>query len=184
MTKMGAVGAVLLLSLAGCTLIQSGAPQVEPQVKAPLECPVVLQERAEPAFLPNSEANALLGFRRVQCARPKEERDSLVQGYLEQSSRHAVMRALMLATCAPDQTPGLLANALVKARDMEPHSKDVAALLDLLAAQAESYSLLERRLNATQEKLDEMIQGIRAIEAEMGENSNGMEAPGQRGAQP
>lgn len=184
MTRTGAVG-VLLLSLVGCTLLQRDNREIQPQVKAPLECPVVLRERPEPAFSPQSEASELLGFRRIQCARPKEERDVLVQGYLEQSSKRAVLRALMLATCAPDQTPGLLANALVKARDMEPHSKDVAALLDLLAAQAESYSLLERRLNATQEKLDNMIQGIRAIEAEMGETSNGMEASGRReGAQP
>lgn len=176
MTRMGAVGA--LLSLTGCAWLHSGNPESHPaQVNAPLECPVVLQERSEPTFVPRSEAQALLGYRRVQCARPKEERDALLQGYLEQSSKQAVMRTLMLASCAPDQTPGLLANALVKARNMEPHPEDVAALLDLLAAQAESYALLERRLNSTQKKLDDMIQGIRAIEAEMGETSNGMEAP-------
>ncbi|WP_347330390.1 hypothetical protein [Marinimicrobium locisalis] len=184
MTRMGTLG-VLLLSLVGCTLIQNDRQSQAPsEVNSPLDCPVVLQRRSEPKVEPANTANALLGFRRVQCARPKEERDALIQDYLEQSSRQAVMRTLMLASCAPDQTPGLLANALVQARDMEPHAKDVAALLDLLAAQAESYALLERRLHSTQKKLDDMIQGIRAIEAEMGEASDGADTSGQRGAQP
>lgn len=184
MTRMGTLG-VLLLTLAGCTLIQKDQePQVPREIKGPSACPVVLQRRSEPKVEPANTANALLGFRRVQCARPKEERDALIQDYLEQSSRQAVMRTLMLASCAPDQTPGLLANALVQAREMEPHSKNVAALLDLLAAQAESYALLERRLHSTQKKLDDMIRGIRAIEAEMGEASEGAETSGQRGVAP
>ncbi|WP_027328479.1 hypothetical protein [Marinimicrobium agarilyticum] len=177
MIRKGAIG-VLSGFLMSCALMQNGTLEPQPQVKGAPECPVVLQARPEPAFVPQGEAIALLEFRRVQCARPESERDSMVQSYLERSSRQAVMRTLMLATCAPDQTPGLLANSLVKARDMEPHSADIAALLDLLAAQAESYGLLERRLNATRKKLDDMIQGIRAIEAEMGEASVG------EGAQP
>lgn len=184
MTRMGTLG-VLLLTLVGCTLMQKNQESPTPaEIKGPLACPVVLQRRSEPKVEPANTANALLGFRRVQCARPKEERDALIQDYLEQSSRQAVMRTLMLASCAPDQTPGLLANALVQAREMEPHSKNVAALLDLLAAQAESYALLERRLNSTQEKLDDMIRGIRAIEAEMGEAPDGAETSGQRGPEP
>lgn len=177
MIRMGAVG-VLSVFLISCTLIQRDIPKPQSRENAALDCPVVLQKRSEPAFVPEGEAVALLEFRRAQCARPEAERDSMVQVYLSQSSRQAVMRTLMLATCAPDQTPGLLVNTLLKARDMEPHSADTAALLDLLAAQADSYGLLERRLNATRKKLDDMIQGIRAIEAEMGEASLG------EGAQP
>ncbi len=46
------------------------------------------------------------------------------------------------------------------------------AFLELLAAEAKSYALLERRLKNTQKKLDDMIDGIRAIEAEMGESTD------------
>lgn len=183
MIRMGALGLVSVL-LMSCAAMQRGPLEPQSQAKGALECPVVLQTRPEPAFVPQSEAIALLEFRRAQCARPENERDSVVQGYLEQSSRQAVMRTLMLATCAPDQTPGLLANTLAKARDMEPHPADMAALLDLLAAEAESYGLLERRLNATRKKLDDMIQGIRAIEAEMGEASDAVGFPVGEGAQP
>ena len=160
---------VLLLLLAGCSQVNTAAVQTHDQCLHGCTAATLSSQ--------SSEALALLIFRREQCALGQEKRDLLVQQYVTQSSQQAVMKTLMLASCVPDQTPGLLVNTLAKARNLESLSPDIEALLDLFAAQAESYALLERRWRSTQKKLDDMISGLRTIETEMGEPSGDEEIP-------
>ncbi len=135
--------------------VPSSSPQVPP-------VHLVVQDRAFPSL------ESLVTFRQQACQRPEEERDRMLRDYREKTTDESVLRTLMLATCAPERTPGLLANSLVEARSLERSPPGFPAFLDLLAAEVQAYSLLERRLRQTQQKLEDMIEGIRAIEAEMG----------------
>ncbi len=156
----------LSLFLGGCTNWAGNA--VEPAScpsEAPPPAPVVHEVTRAPVF---ATLESLVIFRHQACQQSEEERDQLLSTYREKTTDEAVLGTLMLATCAPDQTPGLLANSLLEARSLDQPPPGFAAFLDLLAAEAKSYSLLERRLRQTQQKLDDMIEGIRAIEAEMG----------------
>lgn len=116
------------------------------------------------------DLESLVTFRQKTCQRPAQERDRMLSAYREATSDEALLKTLMLATCEPDQTPGLLANSLVEARDLQHPPPGFSAFLDLLAAEAKSYSLLDRRLRETRKRLEDMIEGIRTIEAEMGES--------------
>jgi hypothetical protein len=160
----------LLLLFSGCvhwedrTADSAVRPQPVPSPQAPAK------EVTSHHTFHNLEA--LVTFRHQACQLPVEERDQLLNAYREMTSDEAVLGSLMLATCEPDQTPGLLANSLVAARSIERPPPGFPAFLELLAAEAKSYALLERRLKNTQKKLDDMIDGIRAIEAEMGESTD------------
>lgn len=159
----------LLLLLGGCTSwggdgtdLASDSHEVPSPSPQALPVHLVVQNPAFPSL------ESLVTFRQQACQRPEEERDRMLRDYREKTSEESVLRTLMLATCAPEKTPGLLANSLVEARSLERPPPGFPAFLDLLAAEAQAYSLLERRLRQTQQKLEDMIEGIRAIEAEMG----------------
>lgn len=159
----------LSLLLGGCTSWGGDAADPAPDpAEVPSSSPQVLPVHLvvqNPAF-PSLES--MVTFRQKACQRPEEERDRMLRDYRDKASDESVLRTLMLATCAPEKTPGLLANSLVEARSLERSPPGFSAFLDLLAAEAQAYSLLERRLRQTQQKLEDMIEGIRTIEAEMG----------------
>lgn len=161
----------LCLFLSGCTTWAGVTEDREVYAKdAPQPETPVRQVSRDRTF---HNLESLVTFRHEGCQLPVEERNQLLEAYREMSSDEAVLGALMLATCEPDRTPGLLANSLVEARSLQDPPPGFPAFLELLEAEAKSYSLLERRLRQTQQKLDDMIQGIRAIEAEMGQPTEG-----------
>lgn len=157
----------LSLLFSGCAAWNDRPADPAASPPAPSSAGVPAHEIRRHATFHNLES--LVTFRHQACQLTVEERDRLLSAYREMTSDEAVLGALMLATCEPDQTPGLLANSLVAARNIERPPPGFPAFLELLAAEAKSYALLERRLRNTQKKLDDMIDGIRAIEAEMGQ---------------
>ena len=124
------------------------------------------------------DLESLLAFREQVCQLSEQERMALRDQYRRAETDENVMSQLMLATCRPDQTPGLLANSLVLARNIEETPRGFDALLQLLSAESRSYALLEQRLRDTEQRLENTIEGIRAIEAEMGKGvDTSREAP-------
>lgn len=141
-------------------------PGVEPEVAAS-RAPVVTGDP-----FPNLES--LVVYRRNACRLPEADRTDLLQEYQANESPTGIMATLMLASCTPDKTPGLLANSLTAARKLSQAPPGFEALLDLLSAQLRSYSLVEDRLRATETKLERVISGIRKIETEMGDESSSL----------
>lgn len=156
----------LSLLLAGCTS-WGGAGGVDEQPTPSMPRTVAPSTEA-PMF---SDLEGLVTFRQWACQQPESQRERMLDSNRQRPSDEAVLSTLMLATCAPERTPGLLANALVDARRLQRVPPGFPALLDLLSAEANAYALLARQLKRTQEKLDHMVEGIRAIEAEMGQAS-------------
>lgn len=162
--------ALVLVGLAGaCTPVAHVSTQPQIDEKQTLEIwPVPVRPAQGDGEFQSLED--LLAFRGDVCARSENKREALVERFRNDDSHEAVMGALMLATCEPDQTPGLLANSLLAARQLEDTPPGFDGFLDLLAAEAQAYALVEKRLRRTQRQLDEMVEGIRDIETQMGES--------------
>lgn len=125
---------------------------------------------ASSEIFPNLDS--LLSYRRDLCALSGQDQDLVLRESQAEGSDRANLITLMLASCAPDQTPGLLANYLAKANDMEYGPAGLEHLVALMTAQLRSYALVERRLRDTENRLERMITGLREIEAEMGGGDN------------
>lgn len=123
---------------------------------------------AEQNAEPFTSVQSMLAYRSGVCALPEQQQASLLQEFRVERSDRATLGILMLASCSPDQTPGLLANHLVKAGAIEHAPPGLHELLALMGAQLRSYALVERRLRDTEHRLERMITGLREIEAQMG----------------
>lgn len=166
----------LLVLVAACTSVAHVSTQPHVEEERALEVwPIPVRQPREDGEFQSLEA--LLDFRSQACARSGEEREALLQRFRNDDSPEATMGSLMLATCEPDQTPGLLANSLLAARELEDTPAGFDDLLDLLSAQARAYALVEKQLRRTRRQLDDMVEGIRNIEAEMGEPEEEDEMP-------
>lgn len=180
---LGRAGLVLAMvtPIVGCSsaLYESPAPFSSERAEEPEEVRDVPVKNSRPVGKSEegvfSELESLLVYRERACRLSEGSRDELLRGYRELETPTAVMATLMLASCAPDKTPGLLANSLVEARRLENNTPGFDGLLSLLEAQLRSYSLIETELKKTRSRLDEMINGLREIEAEMGQDARGQE---------
>ncbi|MCK9469244.1 MAG: hypothetical protein M0Q49_07490 [Porticoccaceae bacterium] len=76
------------------------------------------------------------------------------------------MERLLLASCQPERTPGLLREALAQF-DEPPATESERALVSLLRDHARTYRLLEERNTQLAEQLETTINGIRDIENEV-----------------
>lgn len=168
----------MVSSIIGCSSPFYGEPappsvdEPEEVKETPAKKPQPTKESEEAVF---SELESLLVYRERACQLAEDSREQLLRGYQELETPTAVMATLMLASCAPDKTPGLLANSLVAARELDNATPGFKGLLNLLEAQLRSYSLIETELKKTRGRLEEMINGLRQIEAEMGQDARGQE---------
>lgn len=115
--------------------------------------------------------SSLLIFRQQVCALPDQNRGQLLEG---DTNYPAAITQLMVASCAPEKNPERFSRAVANAWEQRESPPGFFAFLELLEAQLRSYSLLEQRLRTTEQQLEEVIEGIRVIETEMGtETMNG-----------
>jgi hypothetical protein len=73
------------------------------------------------------------------------------------------LKALMLATCRPARTPGLLKNLLINVAQYE-WPPEYIALFDLLEAEYGAYAVLEERYRDLEKRHQQTIDGIGRIE--------------------
>ena len=158
----------LSVAASGCTV--APAHVYTESYREPERSPMA--ERTETAHERFPNVERLLAYRRDACARPAQEQELLLRESRAERSDNSTLVILMLASCAPDKTPGLLANYLTKAGAMNHGPPGLEELVELMAAQLRSYILVERRLRETENRLERMITGLREIEAEMGGGEN------------
>src|SRR5690606_38805653 len=95
---------------------------------------------------------------------PADEAARLVQAY-------AQLKALMLASCKPARTPGLLNNFLNSVEQYDHWPPEYSGLFALLRSEQQAYALLEEKYRELQTLHQETIDGIGNIEQSL-ENEN------------
>lgn len=151
------------LLLAGCQLPGSGPGADAPPLSAPTAA---------------RDADHHLLVRERLCALPTgEQRLRLTALAAPGGDRDSRFRRVLLASCQPEATPGLLREALVALGDGEDFSPGERALVALIRDHARSYRVLEDKNGELAARLAETIDGIRAIEADMDNLTPGRRAP-------
>ncbi|HLS99469.1 MAG: hypothetical protein WDA10_08925 [Porticoccaceae bacterium] len=147
----------LLIALAGLLLAGCQSQPSSPVADA-----------ATPALASALDADHHLLARERLCALPRgEQRLRLMELSTPGRDRGERFSRLLLASCNPEATPGLLRQALGALGDGADFSPGERALVALIRDQARSYRVLEERNAELAARLAETIDGIRDIEADM-----------------
>ncbi len=143
------------------------------------------QTKSPPSPLPptnsQSEISALLSARRQFCALPDLERAAQIVIRRDSAAENQLFELLLLASCDPARTPGVLRNTLEKLANHAQWTQEKQALFNLIQAQSKAYDLIEgsyqnlkiefKSLEAEHKKLQETlentIKGIQQIESDM-----------------
>ena len=158
----------MLLSLFVLALLGGCQTPPPPQVEQPRQKPVIIKPGAE-QWLEN---------RLALCLLPSDEqrvRLSELAANAVHADRAAKFERVLLATCQPDFTPGLLREALNDIGDIDKWSPAEQALINLVSDLSRSYRILEEKNQKLADQLEATIRGIRAIETELdGIETNGV----------
>jgi len=154
----------VLVLLGGC----QHAPAPQPQTEQPVEEVVTVEPPAAEKWLENR-----LFLCQLSTAERREQLDQLAANAAT-ADREAKFARLLLATCEPDLTPGLLREALSSVGDTQGWTAAEQALVQLVADLSRSYRILEEKNRQLADQLETTIRGIRAIETEL----DGMETNG------
>lgn len=148
---MKALPAVVFAALlAGCQTLGSD-PSVEPE-------PQPVNED------PPAEAATWLLKRQQLCRLDTDERRLRLRELTGDSDDHR-RDQLLLASCEPERTPGLLREALQAIPEQTEPS--LQALLEMIHDHSRSYRVLEEQNAQLTTQLERTIEGIRRIEADM-----------------
>lgn len=114
--------------------------------------------------------------RQKLCQLPEIERRARLKLYGDDRSQNEArrMKRLMLTSCAPDQTPGQMFEALAALPDNPSWPPAQKALIEMVRDYAQSYRVLEQQKRDLEQKLEDTINGIQQIEAEI----DGMQSSG------
>jgi len=155
---------LLAALLAGC---QAGLPQ---SAAAP-------EQRAAVAAGPDSGVEAWLVRRQQLCDLPVEgQRDRLRTLAAVAGDPRWDLELVLLASCRPDQTPGILREALARLASDPAWTPGQLALVALIRDSVRSYAVLESRIADLSSELEATIDGIRAIETDINNLSPNGEA--------
>ncbi|MEX1033036.1 MAG: hypothetical protein WDZ30_06715 [Cellvibrionaceae bacterium] len=135
------------------------AVQLEPEPDQYLSIADWLVQRQTACDLSNDAIDAHLERYRGSFSNAPDEGDpaQLVHAYSQ-------LKALMLASCNPARTPGLLNNFLTAVRDYSHWPPEYKALFDLLASEQRAYALLEQKYRELEARHKKTIEGIGNIE--------------------
>lgn len=114
-----------------------------------------------------SRAEWLLLKRESLCERSPEERRALHDKLVGARDDSSAERRVLLASCRPEQTPGLLRKALQALPESEDRTVAERALFRLMEDHARSYRILEEKNRKLEAQLKTTIEGIREIETDM-----------------
>ena len=156
--------ALLCVLLAGCQFNPPEPPNDMP------EAPI-----AEAALA--SRTDHWLEARRELCLLPAQEQRKRLEtlaAKAPRTDREEKITRLLLATCQPDLTPGLLREALSDLTETGDWSPAEQSLIQLVRDLARSYRILEEKNQQLANQLEAIINGIRVIETELdGIETNG-----------
>lgn len=112
-----------------------------------------------------------LATRHELCQLPIEEQRSQLKALTESSERKSgqnVFQRLLLASCHPDLTPGILREALSDFYATESQTKFEQYLVQIIKDMDQSNRVLEERNRQLKSELEKTIKGIRDIESDIG----------------
>lgn len=144
---------VAVLSLAACHSLpgDNGAPLVEDLPPPPVATP----------------ARDWLVVRSELCRQSvPEQRARMMELTVAGKTADERMERVLLASCQPEHTPGLLREALAQFDELSATESE-RALLSLLRDHARSYRILEEKNTQLAAQLEATINGIRDIETEL-----------------
>lgn len=150
--------AVASLLLTGCqSLLEDSAIHEE---AAPVSISV------QPAPESPSALDKWLLTRQRLCTMPSDEQRIQLQALATVRGEQSIER-VFLASCNPEQTPGLLREALSNLDPQDDWSSGQYALLAMIQDHARSYRILEEKNTQLAKQLETTINGIREIETDM-----------------
>ncbi len=85
-----------------------------------------------------------------------------------ESIRENRMKRMLLSSCQPDRTPGLLRQSLDDVAKIDDLSPDERQLVELVRSFEQSNRILESRNQNLKSDLEETVNGIREIETDIG----------------
>lgn len=135
---------------------EESEPQDDEAETHPAVAEWLLRRQATCSQGPNTISAQLARHRRSFATDPDETQAEPIQSQLQ---------ALMLASCEPARTPGLLRKFLQHMESSRELSSDYQALFELMAAQLAAYSTLERRYRDLEARHQKTIEGIGNIES-------------------
>lgn len=135
---------------------------------APRQIPAQQTPAVASAAKPLSEVDEWLLARQRLCGLPAvEQRAQLLERAARDASSERKIERVLLASCHPDQTPGLLRQALNGLDANTQWSPGQRALLAMIHDHARSYRILEEKNTELATQLETTINGIRDIETDM-----------------
>ncbi len=175
----------LILVLGFALLISACFPFSMVRTERLVKVPVEPEIKNEPEDAMVSVAQ-LLTVRQILCRLPEDEQANRLQLYrqvfVEKEVDESTLRretgtavpsevhllyALMLATCDPQRTPGVVSEMLSEVDAVGKWPEEHEALIDLLMAEQNAYLVLNNRYEELLEQHEKTIQGIKNIEAEI-----------------
>lgn len=158
---------VLCASLAACQH-QPPAPNTIQPAAMPVSCPAP----------PDAAGDRWLARREALCSLPADAQRVTLRS-LSQSkvalSRTQQFELLLLASCRPNMTPGLLREALVGASALPDLADSERQLVEMIRDFDLGLRALEEQNSQLKSNLTKTIDGIRAIEAETDNLPHGKE---------
>lgn len=114
-----------------------------------------------------SEISKLLSSRQRFCGMPELERAAQIAARRNSAAENTQFELLLLASCNPALTPGLLRNTLKKLANHADWTLEKQALYNLILDHSRAYDFLENEYRNLQQELDDAIKGIQQIERDM-----------------
>ncbi len=166
--RTGARRLFAVSAVAGCLLLSACKTSEVPRSPPLPEQEQQRESRQSGALvtLP-SRAEWLLLKRDNLCERSPEERRALYEELAGSRDDNSAEHRVLLASCRPEQTPGLLREALSALPENEEWTAAERALFRLLEDHARSYRILEDKNRELESQLKTTIEGIREIETDM-----------------
>lgn len=158
-------GLLLITALSGCSLApwtnssrsESANTDAERQSDSASELslplPELMLKRLQLCLIPEDERLKLLDDYRAVFVEGRVQPDSL-PSFLPESTHQ--LNALMLASCDPGRTPGVLSEMLAAVTSEEHWSAEYMAFFDVLVASHRAYALVDGRRHELKKKYEDL----------------------------
>ncbi len=164
-TNLKRIGGLGILFLSGCALLTPSDVRRDPNPVQVEEAPAAAAlelENAEPS--PERSVAEWLSQRQAICAGLDKatEPNPAKQGGTQ--TREDTLDLLMMTTCRPASTPGLLSEVLQSLTKLGPWPEEYLALFGLLNSGQKAYAEVEKLYHDLKSEHEKTIQGLSEIE--------------------
>jgi hypothetical protein len=154
---MNAIKIMLILSILVLTACQSQRNNSGNHFATPL----MQSEQSLP------ELSEVLLYRSQICQSDADKQEQWLQQYRTIDKRWAELERLIIASCRPDMTPGILKNQLVKLKKQDKWPSDYKALFALMSAQLNALNNSVEQKQQTIDQLNKTIEALTRIEQDL-----------------